>query len=156
VGALIGLLAVFLTDLVSRRRDAAIERKRLNAARAMLRAEIEHNLKLLAADMQDTAESPAGATTKIDLLALIPCPHWSTEAWIASLPLAHVALDPNTLTSVQGFYSQLRSLSQARASFAALEIRPEGATIGDLAELRGRSMALAEKLAHAGNPMPTA
>lgn len=118
IGVVIGAVVTVLSEDW---RDRKANRERGRSTRALVRQEVEHNVRYLT-QIQNVCQEAKG-----DFL-IVPAvlkgsrgEHLSSDAWISQMPHLSLAFDEEEVMSLHEFYGRLRSASAAVEQFHSYE-----------------------------------
>jgi hypothetical protein len=159
-GAVIGVagaLGVFLlTALDQRRRDKRALAERRKATRALVHAEIEHNLRLLAGYLSEARDDNptriASNNTTVDWVAQITLPTWSSAAWQGTIAELVAATTEQELLDAFRLYAELATLTNATQAAKELKLM-NGVPPAEVVKAFGEQHTVRERLAAARNPL---
>ncbi|WP_139350519.1 hypothetical protein [Rhodanobacter sp. B04] len=159
IGAVISIVAVRLAARTQREQERAARIARTQTARALVTAEIDHNLHALEGYLAQTdLENPLRTYSNLsgrEWIAVHPTPNWSTIAWERALGDLLSGASPAEMLHVFSLYNDLKAYSLAtelavRYHTMQLEGKVDDALVAATYGVQG---GLARKIRQAGNPL---
>lgn len=159
IGAVISIIAVRLTARTQREEERLARITRRQTARALVTAEIDHNLDALEEYLVQTdLENPERTYSNLsgrEWIAVHPTPSWSTVAWERVLSDLLDDASSSEMLNVFSFYSELKAYSLATELAVSyhrmkLEAKVDDALVEATYCVQEE---LANKIQQAGNPL---
>lgn len=155
IGALVSIIAVYLTSKQQQRHESAARAERNRAALSLVRLEIDHNISVLTEYLEiinlDNPIRIAANQSGNEWTASHPAPNWSTLAWENALTDLLGVVPQERILEVFSLYSHLRAFSLATE--LAISYHHKGLDYAVVATAFFVQEQLAEKLQKAGNPL---
>ncbi len=155
IGALVSIIAVYLTSKQQQRHESAARAERNRAALSLVQSEIDHNRSVLTEYLEivslDNPIRIAANQSGNEWTASHPAPNWSTVAWENALADLLGVVPQEKILEVFSLYSHLRAFTLATE--LATSYHHKGLAYEVVATAFLVQEQLAEKLQEAGNPL---